>query len=159
MSSYLDEEEKVVEHVAVVSDEAKAMLLELADLLDSLPPGRFDYSHWVSSNWEGAEDLSCGTTACAAGWATTLPSFRAKGLQLYRFTRGTVAEVRQVDDDGFEHARAFEALANVLDIGLVDAYELFSPGETCSKLGLTSPAAEAEAIEVADWIREWVAAS
>lgn len=57
-------------------------LLKLADFLEKLSRKRFDYSCWVGEDWEGKQDLSCGTTACALGWATTIPSFRRVGLRL-----------------------------------------------------------------------------
>lgn len=59
-------------------------LLKLADFLKKLPVKRFDYTSWVGVDWEGAPDLSCGTTACALGWATTIPEFRRLGLRLKR---------------------------------------------------------------------------
>jgi len=62
----------------------KRRLLALADLLQKLPPKRFDYSHWVGDDWKGKQDLSCGTTACAFGWATTMPSLRRLGLVLHK---------------------------------------------------------------------------
>lgn len=58
-------------------------LLKLADKLDSLPPARFKYSSWVGDDWKGKPDLSCGTTACAIGWGTTMPVLRRAGLGLY----------------------------------------------------------------------------
>jgi hypothetical protein len=57
-------------------------LLYLADHLDIMPPERFDFSHFVGLNWKGRPDLSCGTTACGLGFATTLPLFRELGLVL-----------------------------------------------------------------------------
>lgn len=45
---------------------------------------RFDYAGWVGTDWEGREDLSCGTVACALGWATVIPEFQAMGLSLNR---------------------------------------------------------------------------
>lgn len=60
----------------------KRRLLKLADFLDKLPRKRFDYSHWAGKDWGGKSDLSCGTTACALGWATTIPSLRKAGLRL-----------------------------------------------------------------------------
>lgn len=60
----------------------KKRLLKLADLLYKLPPKRFYYGSWVGEHWLGKPDLSCGTSACALGWATTVPSFRKLGLQL-----------------------------------------------------------------------------
>lgn len=58
-------------------------LLELVcKKLDSLPEHRFDYGLWVGPNWGGAQDLSCGTTACALGWAATIPELQKAGLCL-----------------------------------------------------------------------------
>ena len=61
----------------------KRRLLMVADLLDKLPRKRFDYAVWVGDDWEGKPDLSCGTTACALGWATTIPALRRAGLRLF----------------------------------------------------------------------------
>lgn len=60
----------------------KSRLLKLADFLEKLPPKRFAYDMWVGSHWRGNTNLSCGTTACALGWATTMPIFRRLGLRL-----------------------------------------------------------------------------
>jgi hypothetical protein len=57
-------------------------LLLLAKKLESLPRGRFNYDVWVGGDWGGKKDLSCGTVACALGWATTLPSLRKAGLRM-----------------------------------------------------------------------------
>lgn len=60
----------------------KRRLLKLADFLFDLPKQRFDFYKWVGPEWKGKPDLSCGTTACALGWATTIPSLRKAGLRL-----------------------------------------------------------------------------
>jgi hypothetical protein len=65
-------------------------LLKLAKFLRTVKPERFDMGTWVGGDWDGKPDLSCGTRACAMGWATTIPEFRALGLRLGR--RGTSAE-------------------------------------------------------------------
>lgn len=57
-------------------------LLVLAAFLRKLPRKRFDYGAWVGEGWRGAQDLSCGTTGCALGWAATMPIFRRLGLHL-----------------------------------------------------------------------------
>lgn len=62
-------------------------LLKLAAFLETVPRERFNYGHWVGENWRGAPDLSCGTTACALGWATVMPEFRRLGLYLSPRTR------------------------------------------------------------------------
>jgi hypothetical protein len=59
-------------------------LLKLADFLDRLPHKRFDYSWWTGADWKGKPDLSCGTTACALGWAATMPMARRAGVQLFQ---------------------------------------------------------------------------
>lgn len=59
-------------------------LLRLADFLENLPDERFNFSVWVGSTWKGHEDLSCGTTACALGWAAAMPEFRKLGARLKR---------------------------------------------------------------------------
>ena len=57
-------------------------LLKLAALLAEIPTRRFNYDTWVGDGFKGAQDLSCGTTACALGWACTVPAFRKLGLEL-----------------------------------------------------------------------------
>jgi len=60
----------------------KRRLLKLAEFLEKLPRKRFNYRRWVGGDWGGAKDLSCGTNACALGWATTIPTLRRAGLRL-----------------------------------------------------------------------------
>lgn len=57
-------------------------LIHLASFLEKLPRERFDYNRIVGADWMGAQDLSCGTTACAIGWAATISKFRKFGLHL-----------------------------------------------------------------------------
>lgn len=57
-------------------------LLRLAKFLRRLAPRRFNFAQWIDRNsWKGKADLSCGTSACAVGWATTIPQFRRLGLR------------------------------------------------------------------------------
>jgi hypothetical protein len=71
----------------------KERLLKLATFLDTVPGPKFDLTHWRSkpnrySNPALAYEVSdadlldpeCGTTACAVGWACTIPEFKAAGL-------------------------------------------------------------------------------
>lgn len=57
-------------------------LLKLAAFLEKLPRKRFDYASVVGYDWQGKPDLSCGTTACAIGWAAAMPQFQKLGLKL-----------------------------------------------------------------------------
>lgn len=140
--------------------ETKAMLEELATLLEELPPERFDYFVWVGSTWQGQKDLSCGTTACAAGWATTLPSYRAKGLFLGQDEDDVefgssifYPMVQTVDRDWLSQT---EAMAYVLDISEDEAWLLFVPQAKDGNLDLEAPDANASAKEVAAHIRRYI---
>lgn len=66
--------------------ESNRRLLKLAAFLVKVPRERFDFSLWISADWEGAVaiDQSCGAVACAAGWATAIPEFKELGLELKR---------------------------------------------------------------------------
>lgn len=127
-------------------------LLRLADFLEKLPRNRFDYSEWVGEDWEGDQDLSCGTTACALGWATTIPSLRKAGLRL--------SEVGSVTDKA--HCDGFEAAAKVFDVTVSDAQFLFQPSvpgwraDLSEQFDWDSPSADATAKQVAKHIRRFV---
>ena len=69
-------------------------LLKLAAFLRTVPRSRFDYSVFVGGDWAGAQDLSCGTQACALGWAATMPTFRRLGLYLNRAFRPVLKGLR-----------------------------------------------------------------
>lgn len=76
---------------------AKRRVLKLIEFMEKLPRSankHFDMDTWCSHDGEGHEHLkpgdvvaqsdvmACGTTACAAGWAATMPYFRRLGLEL-----------------------------------------------------------------------------
>ena len=78
----------------------------LADFMDALPPsaqehfymGNFfyhtgDHKHKFGKYITRRDLNLCGTTACAQGWAATIPAFRRQGLRMnargvVRFNRG-----------------------------------------------------------------------
>jgi hypothetical protein len=66
-------------------------LLRLAAFLDDLSPHEFNLDHWVGDMKfadqieviaKGHIERGCGTTACALGWAATIPEFREAGFGL-----------------------------------------------------------------------------
>lgn len=126
-------------------------LLHLADFLEKLPPGRFNYHHWVGDDWKGHQDLSCGTTACALGWAATMPEFRKLGLQLSWSPDRLNRPLVKLETD--QTARFWESPVNA-------AMEVF--GLTSDEVGyLFTPEEGAEdynysPLEVAFKIRQWV---
>jgi len=72
-------------------------------LLTAPLTGRFDLRSWAGNDdipWEGNPNLSCGTSACAVGWATTIPEFRDAGLHL---TSGWGEAGLHLTDAGLEY--------------------------------------------------------
>lgn len=61
-------------------------LLAVADKTEEKErAGKFRFAAWVGNEatpYQGKADISCGTSACALGWATTIPALRKKGLRL-----------------------------------------------------------------------------
>lgn len=55
-------------------------LLKLAEFLEKLPRKKFDYTHWYRA--QSSDAYKCGTTACAIGWAATMPEFKRLGLKI-----------------------------------------------------------------------------
>ena len=94
-------------------------LLKLAAFLQTVPRERFDYNTFVGDDWKGAQNLSCGTQACALGWAATMPTFRRLGLYLKQTGYPALK--------GDTRSDAFEAAAKLFGISISDAYALFSP--------------------------------
>lgn len=135
-------------------------LLKLAQLLEKLPINRFNYAEWVGSDWQGKSDLSCGTTGCALGWATTIPSLRRAGLRLIPFDDrkgGWVALIY----GGIRIANSEGAAEKVFGISYEEAKYLFNgdmsaPYEMRSQLA-GSPNWDAKPAEVAKHIRRFVA--
>lgn len=128
-------------------------LKKLADLLRTVPDERFNYRHWVGKNWGGKADLSCGTTACALGWATTIPSLRKVGLRLERTTNSygdvsswpTVININNRDE-----IAPFAVGAEVFYISFEDSEKLFAPDATKDEWDATGS-------EVADKIENYIA--
>lgn len=86
----------------------------------------FNLATWVGNDdvpWEGKDDLSCGTSACAMGWATTIPEFKQLGLHLERFSPSGQGFLV------FGEAKHFEAAAQFMDISLKEAEYLFDPAK------------------------------
>jgi hypothetical protein len=117
---------------AIDIDEGNRRLLVLADFLEQLPPDRFNLAVWVSSIWQGREDLGCGAKACAMGWAATIPEFRALGLRLVRpvspSTGKPLAAIPELAiDEGADPLRGFEAAAALFGLSRTAADYLFDP--------------------------------
>ena len=140
---------------------------------------QFDYRSFVGSGWGGMQDLSCGTTACAMGHAPLVPELKHLKLRYVRVdetyedgtprlclskslgANGDVATPRlykKLVAKQLKGGMALSAWAAMEIFGLSeDEMEfLFIPG-TILPPGLTKPGPLANAREVADHIRAFVA--
>lgn len=58
------------------------LLLDLADFLEKVPPReKFSLRRWGNDENEALEKNECQSAACAMGWASIMPKFRALGLR------------------------------------------------------------------------------
>lgn len=99
-------------------------LLKLAEFLETkVPAARFDLAYWVDpKTWKGKADLSCGTSACAMGWATTMPYFKRLGLYV-ESDHGSGAHLTLADDRGCSYN--WEVPQALFRIDELEALELF----------------------------------
>jgi hypothetical protein len=100
----------------------KERLTRLADFLDGLGPDQFSIYSWVHNPGEGEKPGGCGTVACAAGWACTLPDFNAVGFDFpvfgYKPTYRTPSKLYSGD----------EALCKFFGLTLEQSGDIFYPG-------------------------------
>ena len=97
-------------------------------LRKEVPPRRFDMLTWISgAKFCGivappeALHKECGSTACALGWATTIPAFKRAGL---RFDGGSPYFLPPDTKYG---SYSFNAGAAFFHIRIEDANYLFEP--------------------------------
>jgi hypothetical protein len=92
----------------------RARLLKLADFLDTIPKQKqvFDLNDWASKT-EAVKSISsvekmkeCGATACAFGWACSIPSFRKAGLKLVKDDYNQIYPIYK-EREGFGAAQEF----------------------------------------------------
>lgn len=110
--------------------EGNKRLLKLADFLDKLPKSKFNYEVFIDGNtWKGKPDLSCGTQACAMGWAASLPTFKRLGAGItvdkYSSTNGRLFPRATWKGQGIDW---YELGAKLFYITLEESEGLFTPG-------------------------------
>lgn len=128
-------------------------LLRLAAFLETLPPERFNYGQWVGDDWAGKPDLSCGTAACALGWAMSLPDMGVPPAKRYLTSSGRAKAVWEYDDG--TDREPLDVAQVAFDLVRHDAKFLFIPGHTPQS---GKPQEDAEPQEVAAHIRKFVEA-
>ena len=107
-------------------------LEKLYAFLGTVKPVKFNFGSWAENNNEPYKepDLNvCGSTACALGWAGSMPEFRKRGLKLVWDQNWEEANVEYVDkhDDWFGAERAG---AVFFGLSYDEACELFIPDES-----------------------------
>jgi hypothetical protein len=139
-----------------------ARLTKLALFLLALPdPKAFNYGTWfegTSDELKGAkcgDPNICGTTACALGWAPSIPSIRKAGLVLEIMS----TDLGKVGDVVFKRngKRYYGTAAGEQAFGLnpEEASFLFLPGQKLN--GVRSPDSNSTAKDVAHHILAFVA--
>lgn len=82
-------------------EETKKKLLLLASFLDQLPPERFDYMRWADwggETYRGQPTVgTCGTQACALGWAAVVPGIARDNVYLHPGTNTIKVFDRHLD--------------------------------------------------------------
>lgn len=95
-------------------------LLRLADFLDTVPRSRLRMGRWT--NTCDVNLKTCGTVACAFGWACTIPYFRRLGLKI---TDG--GEYLADKEPTFKGETGYAAAEEFFQISYGAARFLFSP--------------------------------
>lgn len=135
--------------------ESERRLTKLVAILRDLPEEKFDYTHWIGPDWKGDPKLSCGTTACALGWATADEEFRELGLRAFQSESGAPPVI--VFQVGGWTAHNFDAAEFFFGVTSAEASFLFSPGQSGPGMyWWTSPWDEASPGEVAEHIEQFV---
>ena len=108
-------------------------LEKLYNFLGTVEPKKFDFSSWADTK-TGETDMNvCGTTACALGWAGSMPEFRKRGLKLgWEKSYWDSSKVRgevYLYSDGAIDANGLEAGEKFFGLTEEEAEYLFIPTE------------------------------
>jgi hypothetical protein len=132
--------------------ESRKRLMMIERKTRHVNPKKFWFGSWVASTWQGKPDLSCGTTACSIGWATTIPYLQQRGLRLIRIPANrvgwpTTLETNNGFTTGIEH---LQSVADFLGLTLDEYKYLFTSS------GSGSLPVNATNVQVADLLRNFI---
>lgn len=96
-------------------------LIKLATFLYRVPRNQFNTEQWASAGFD-ARNPTCGTTACAIGWATTI--FKDEGFFLSPFC--TLVGAQPLIPH-YKSKVNWKAVVSFFQISDYDAFKLFSP--------------------------------
>jgi len=102
-------------------------LLKLADFLQNeVKSEKFDLATFATLEADTLKH-GCGTTACAVGWACSIPSFKKAGLKLFNFTSTRDARNHVQMGIQFKDKNRWRAVTLFFGIEENEAYHLFDP--------------------------------
>jgi len=102
-------------------------LLTLASYLETVPPKRYNHNDWATGKFCSTEKpleplhAECRTTACALGWAATIPAFKRAGLKVAFDDLGGLVK--------YKHHQCEDAAMEFFKLGSDDAGNIFLPGD------------------------------
>lgn len=96
-------------------------LLKLAAKLRTVNPKHFDMELW---GMRGFDKSHCGTSACAGGWACTIPSFKRAGLAMEYYDEDSLGGT-PVYTGGARYADGLQALEDFFEVEEKEASYLF----------------------------------
>ena len=143
----------------------KQRLLHLAAFLRKLPPERFDFRSWVGSEWNGQGPVplrACDTTACALGWACTMPEFKRLGLYLQSHSKSWgdgflgIPAIKGGEHEFVYHLADREASEVIFGLDASEHEALFIPNEQAGFNYLKELDGDATAQDVAANIEAFV---
>lgn len=102
-------------------------LLILADFLETVPPYLFDMDRFGRFK---NEKRDCGSTACALGWATTIPSFNKEGFVAIGMILSPYWERRYSAMPYYHDREGFAAAEKFFDLDYRTTQELFGGSGT-----------------------------
>jgi hypothetical protein len=105
----------------------KRLLLKLADLLEQVPEDKFDMQEWGHTDLPVGNTPRCITSACALGWATSIPEC---GLEIVvAYAGATRGVIRRIGKPGVTDV---DAAVLAFGISRDDAERLFVCGMSMS---------------------------
>ncbi len=100
---------------ALVLSQEDLLFLALAHRIRRVPPDQFNMRTVIDAGWSGELDVDMcfpkGISACAMGWAVTMPAFRAQGLKAEVFGGSFQPQLRLRD---YSHDTSTFDIARIL---------------------------------------------
>ncbi len=111
------------------------LLLALAHRIRRVPPDQFNMQTVIDAGWSGKLDVDgcfpAGISACAMGWAVTMPAFKARGLSVAVFGGSFQPQLRL---QGYSNDTSLFDMACILfGITRADSERLFGSNRRTAK--------------------------